>query len=183
MHRLFMSFLFRRVYVVCGCLNIRLSLLLTTMNTQEGSSLGSTASDIVANIQQLIVRINVEQFIILLMRYMQTDSHYWIWHVLCWYLQGDFTGHLRWCNLHFHSYPRWWFYGYTRTCSNNSHNEKSNLTKTKARRVKSMLIIFFDIKGTVYKEFDQQSIQSIPHCTVKFCSGYMKMCECPKLWQ
>jgi hypothetical protein len=61
-------------------------------------------------------------------------------------------------------------------------HRKFNLTKTKtARQMKSkskiMLIIVFDIKGTVYKEFVQQAKQSILHITVTIYGNCMKICE------
>jgi hypothetical protein len=44
-------------------------------------------------------------------------------------------------------------------------------------KVKSMLIIFFDIKGIVHKEFVRAAKQSISHATVKFYGECVKMCE------
>jgi hypothetical protein len=50
--------------------------------------------------------------------------------------------------------------------------------KKKARqvksKVKSMLIILFDIKGIVHKEFVLAAIQSILHTSVAFCGTYLK---------
>jgi hypothetical protein len=43
-------------------------------------------------------------------------------------------------------------------------------------KVKSMLFIFFDIKGTVHKEFVLAG-QSLPHTTVTFYGDCMKMCK------
>jgi hypothetical protein len=44
-------------------------------------------------------------------------------------------------------------------------------------KVKSMLIIFFGIKGIVLKEFVLATEQSILHTTVMFYSDCVKMCE------
>jgi hypothetical protein len=56
--------------------------------------------------------------------------------------------------------------------------ENSKLTKTeKARqvmsKVKSMLIIFFDIKGIVHEEFVLAGQTAILHTTVTFYSGFI----------
>jgi hypothetical protein len=42
-------------------------------------------------------------------------------------------------------------------------------------KVKSMLIIFFDIRWIVHKEFTLAGQQSIPHTTVMFCGNCVKM--------
>jgi hypothetical protein len=47
----------------------------------------------------------------------------------------------------------------------------------RVKRVRSMLIICFDIKGIVHKEFILWTIQSISRTTVMFYGDCMKMCE------
>jgi hypothetical protein len=61
--------------------------------------------------------------------------------------------------------------------------EKCKLTEIRLRKVrqvkskvKSMLIIFFDIKGIVHKEFVLIG-QTVPHTIVRFYGDCMKMCE------
>jgi hypothetical protein len=57
----------------------------------------------------------------------------------------------------------------------------NSLRQIKARQVKSklksMLIIFFDIKGIVQKNSSWQAKQSIPHTTVMFYGDCVKMCK------
>jgi hypothetical protein len=57
-------------------------------------------------------------------------------------------------------------------------HEKSKLMETEKGEAQSypMLIILFDIKEIVYKEFVLAG-QSVPHTTMTFYSDYMKMCE------
>jgi hypothetical protein len=55
---------------------------------------------------------------------------------------------------------------------NSSRPRKATQVKSK---VKSMLIIFSDIKGVVHKEFVLQAKQSIPHTTVTFYCNCLKM--------
>jgi hypothetical protein len=65
--------------------------------------------------------------------------------------------------------------------SNNPSNGKGQIRRDrkKARqeksKVKSMLIIFFDIKGIVHKEFVLAGKRSIPHTAVSFYGDCVKM--------
>jgi hypothetical protein len=43
-------------------------------------------------------------------------------------------------------------------------------------KVKGMLIIFFDVKGIVHKEFVLAAKQAIPHTTVTIYGNFVKMC-------
>jgi hypothetical protein len=75
--------------------------------------------------------------------------------------------------------------------SNNSPNRKvlTHQDQKKVRqvksKVKSMLIIFFDIKGIVHKEFilAGQTVNSIYYCDIlrRLCENVKR--PCPKLWQ
>jgi hypothetical protein len=59
-------------------------------------------------------------------------------------------------------------------CSVEGRPKQARQVKSK---VKSMLIIFFDIKGIVKKNSYWQAKQSIPHTTVTFYSSCVKMCK------
>jgi hypothetical protein len=75
-----------------------------------------------------------------------------------------------------------WIYSYDLEVKQQSSQRKSSNSPRwkKVRQVKSevnsMLIIFFDIRGIVHKEFVLAG-QSILHTTVMFYGNCMKMCE------
>jgi hypothetical protein len=64
-----------------------------------------------------------------------------------------------------------WIYGY-----DSEEKEQSSQWKMKSN-VKSMLIIFLDIKGIVHKEFFLQAKQTITLTTVMFYGNCLKICE------
>jgi hypothetical protein len=59
-------------------------------------------------------------------------------------------------------------------CPNSSRPRKARQAKSK---VKSMLIIYFDIKVIVHKEFILAGEKSFPYTTVMFYGDCLKMCE------
>jgi histone-lysine N-methyltransferase SETMAR len=84
-----------------------------------------------------------------------------------------------------------WIYGYDHETKEQSSQWKSqnSLRMEKMRQVKSkfkcMLVIFFDIKGIVHKEFvlAGKEVSSAYYCDVlrRLCEDVLRIC--PKLWQ
>jgi hypothetical protein len=66
------------------------------------------------------------------------------------------------------------YLGVWRACSVQGRPKKARQVKSK---VKSMLIIFVDIKGIVQKDSSWQATQLVLHTAVTCCGNYVKICE------